>query len=582
MGKGTTTQVKQQTGQLRMLRLGRRGFLGAAAASGLGVASAMLVGCGDDDDDEEEGTTPTPTVGSTASPQPSPASSPIPTRGGTLRLPIVFSNGHFDIHQFVIRYQFSIWRAAAQGLFVTEPGSGNTVGSLARDWEYPDDLTFLVHMHENAVFQNLDPVNGRAVSADDAKFSFERLSTDSADFPRHSDYREVDQIDVLDDHTLRFVMKRPYAPLINLMTNDQAVVVPPEVVAKFGDLKSPEAIIGSGPFIAESVDGTTGARLVRNPDYWVPDRPYLDAVELTIVNDTQTSFSAFRAGEFDMHDVAAIDLPSVENDDDLTIEHYISPSWMVAGLGGPVDTGPLQDKRVREAIDLAIDRQALGRVVYPGGDFELSSVFAHPNWSLPTSELLDRPGFRDPKDADIAEARRLADAAGNPSLTIQTTPDYPSFHIDRAQVYQAQLQDAGFDVTIELDEYAAYKEKERNKRFMLSTLALGFYGDPDAPLSGAFGADGARNYFSWFNAEYERLLEKEQSEFDPEIRKDTVLEAQRFLLEERPVAAFNAWFVYADIAVRNYVRGARFGATSPSGSNAGEQGYQFEYIWLDK
>lgn len=560
--------------QARRLRtgFGRRRFLAGAGISAVGSA-ALLSGCGGDDSSSAPG--------SATNPGSSPSATQAAKRGGTLRLPVIFSSGNFDIHQFVIGYQVSLWRAVGNGLFRTDNATGETVGDLAKAWEYPDQQTFVVRLKPEAKFQQKDPVNGRSLTAQDVKFSFERLATKSADYPRNSDYAEVDRIEAIDEKTVRFVMKRPYAPLINLMTNGQATVVPPEVVQKFGDLKSPDAMIGSGPFIAERVDGTRGARLVRNPAYWEPELPYLDAVDVTIVNDTQTSLAAFRAGDFDAHDIAAVDLPSFKGDSAFTIEHYNSPSYMMAGLGGPIDNGPLADMRVRQAIDLTIDRKALGNVVYPGGDFQLSSVFGHPLWSLPTDEITGRPGFRAPKDQDLAEAKRLADAAGNPQLSINTTPQFPSFHIDRAQVYKAQLEKVGFKVDILTDEYAAYKEKERNKRFMLSTLALGFAGDPDAPLAGCFGSNGARNYFSWKSDRYDALLKQEQAEFDPAKRKQIVFEAQRLLLEERPVAAFNAWFVLTDIGLRKNVRGAKFGGLPPSGSNAVDLLNQAKSIWLD-
>jgi ABC-type transport system substrate-binding protein len=333
------------------------------------------------------------------------------------------------------------------------------------------------------------------------------------------------------------------------------------------------------------VDATSGARLVRNDNYWQPDLPYLDAAEWTIVNDTQTSLAAFRAGDFDMHAVDAIDLASLEGDDNIAIDHFTAPSYMVAGLGGPIDVAPMDNPMVRQAIDLAIDRTALGQVVYPGGDFQLSTVFGHPVWSLPNAEVVDLPGYRSDKDADRTEAMRLLDAAGfgdGLKLTVSTTPDFPSFHIDRAQVYKAHLAEIGIDLEISTDEYAAYKDKERAKRFQLSTGAWAFSGDPDAALSGAFSTDGARNYFSYSDPDYEAMIAAERETLDLEERQEIVFTMQRKLLEDRPVSAFNAWFLFQDMGRQSYVKGLRLGGLSHSGSNAGDQGYQLSHIWLDK
>ena len=530
---------------------------------------------------QPEGASPT-----TADGEPSPTPDPgTAKRGGTIQLPIIFASGHFDIHQFTIGYQTSLWRAVANGLVVANPETGNPDPDLAESWTLEDATTLVMHLNPDATWQDVEPVNGRPVTAEDVKFSFERIATPSADFNRSSDYEPVERMEAVDDHTFRFILKRPYAPLINLLTNHQAVVVAPEVVDKFGDLKDPAAMIGSGPFIAERVDATSGARLVRNENYWQSDLPYLDAAEWTIVNDTQTSLAAFRAGDFDMHAIDAIDLASLKGDDNIEVDHFTAPSYMVTGLGGPIDEAPMNNPMVRQAIDLAIDRTALGQVVYPGGDFQLSTVFGHPVWSLPNSEVIDLPGFRSDKESDRAEAMKLLDAAGfgdGLKLTVSTTPDFPSFHIDRAQVYKAHLAEIGIDLEISTDEYAAYKEKERAKRFQLSTGAWGFSGDPDAPLSGAFGSDGARNYFSYSDPDYDAMIAAERETLDLEERQKIVANMQRKLLEDRPVSAFNAWFLFQDMGRQSYVKGLRLGGLSHSGSNAGDQGYQLKYIWLDK
>jgi peptide/nickel transport system substrate-binding protein len=558
-------------------RRSRRRFLMTAATSMSAIlaGSGWLVACG-----RESGTTTSPP--SAASTTTAPAAAATPKRGGTLRLPIIFTNGHFDIHQFQTGYQMAIWRSCANGLFTIDPTTGEPVGDLAKTWEFPDLTTFVVKLHPNATWQRKAPVNGRAVTAQDVKFSLERIATRSPDFTRSSDYALVDRIEAPDNQTVKIVLKRPFVPLISMLANFQAVIVAPEVVQQFGDLKKPEAIIGSGPFQAERADSSTGARCVRNPDYWEPGLPYLDAIEWTIVNDVQTSLAAFRAGKFHLHDIEAIDVASFGGDKAITIEKFFSPQYFVQGLGGPIDRAPLNDPRVRQALDLTIDREALGRVGYPGAQFTLSSVFAHPAWSLPTEEVVKRPGFRSPKDQDLAEAQKLVSAAGGSiPLTITTSPQYASFYLDRAQVYKAQLEKVGFKVELDLNEYAAFKEKERGKRFQLTTGTWAFQNDPDAVLSGAFGAEGARNYFSYASPQFEALIEKERAEIDGAKRRAVVHDAQRLLLDDRPLA-FTAWFLTATIGRRTEVRGARFGGTQPTGTNAGEQAYQSKSIWLDQ
>lgn len=557
-------------------RFARRRFVQVGGAGAIGAA-AFLAAC-KGSEDKSATSSISNQAASTAS-----AAAGEPKRGGTLRLPIIFSSGTFDIHQFVIGYQNSVWRACSNSLVALDRETGNPIPDLAESWNWEDPLNLVLKLRKDAKFHDKAPVNGRAVTAADVKFSLERIATKSPEYTRNSDYADVDRVEAVDPATVKVVLKRPYAPLINLLP--AAVVVPPEVVQKFGDLKDSASIIGSGPFMADKVDGTTGARVVRNPNYWEPNLPYLDAVQWTIVNDTQTSLSAFRAGNFDLHDIAAIDLPSFKGNNSVNIAHFIGPSFMVAGLGGPIDVAPLNDMRIRQAIDLTINREELGAVVFPNGDFKLSSVFGHPEWSIPNDEIVKRPGFGKDKAADMTQAKQLLQAAGQGNgltLTVSTTPQFPSFHLDRAQVYRDQLAKVGITLQIDAQEYTAYKDKERSKRFQLSTGAWAFSADPDAPLSGAFVTGGARNYFNFSNPAYDAIVEKQRQVSDLKERKALVLDAQRMLLDLRPVAAFNAWFAYYDVGLRKEVRGAKFGAAAPSGSNAGDQGPQAKFLWLDR
>jgi ABC-type transport system substrate-binding protein len=106
--------------------------------------------------------------------------------------------------------------------------------------------------------------------------------------------------------------------------------------------------------------------------------------------------------------------------------------------------------------------------------------------------------------------------------------------------------------------------------------------EPTSVASGAFAAGGARNYFSYNSPRFEAALESERAEVDPSRRRDLVFEAQRVLLDERPLAAFTAWFLTVQMGLRREVRGAKFGGNGPTGVNAGEEAYQGKSIWLDQ
>ncbi|MBN9494648.1 hypothetical protein J0H33_15085 [bacterium] len=554
----------------------RRRFLAGGAVTAVGSA-ALIAGCGGGN---SKGAASPSGISPAASPS---EAASTPQKGGTLRLPTIFaSGGNFDVQKFVpAQYTAAVWRTCGNGLFTIDPKTGNPIPDLVDTWSFPDPLTFVAKLKPGAKWHNKPPVNGRAVTAADVKFSLERIATNDPAFVRHSDYDLVDRFEAPDDQTVRIVLKQPFVPLVSALANQQAVIVAPEVIQKFGDLSSADAIIGSGPFILDHADTTQGGAVKRNPDYWEKGGPYLDGIQWTIVNDPQTILSGFQSGKFDMYQVATIDLPSVKGLSGVTVAHYLAPNNFLQGLGGPIDKAPLNDIRVRQAINLAIDRKGLGNVVYPGGDFQPAAVIANPAWGIPSDALLTRPGFRQPKDADLADAKKLVAAAGgNIELTITTTSSFPSFYLDRAQAYKAQLEAVGFKVTLDTSDYTSFKSKETNKRFQVDTLSPAFATDPDSLLSGAFSSSGARNYFSYSSKEFDDYIAKERAESDPEKRKQIILEAQELLLKDLPVAGFANWYVYSDLAIRDNVKGVQLGGIGPSGAQAGDQSFQAKNIWM--
>src|SRR6266705_5407218 len=120
------------------------------------------------------------------------------------------------------------------GIFTVEP-------DVAESWEAPDDTTYIFHLRKGVKWHNKPPLNGRELVAEDVKFTYDRFLTEKANANRFL-LEPVDNVEVVDRYTVKFLLKEPFVWLVNVLANPRSVwIIAPEVVEKYGDLKKPES-----------------------------------------------------------------------------------------------------------------------------------------------------------------------------------------------------------------------------------------------------------------------------------------------------------------------------------------------------
>ncbi len=235
----------------------------------------------------------------------SPASAQQPKRGGVLRiadreapnldpsLNISFLTQSWSnmIYSQLVRF--------AHGPEQKHGSDFSVVPDLAEKWEYRNPTVIEFTLRKGVKFHSKPPVNGREVTAEDAKYSIERFRSRSAFRAR---FGVVQAIDVVNRYTLRVTLKEPFAPFLNHLAASTFVpILPREVEEKFKDFNRPEAMIGSGPFMLKSYQKGVQIAFEKNPDYHVKGLPYLDGVVIEITPEANSRLSLFRAGrEFDV------------------------------------------------------------------------------------------------------------------------------------------------------------------------------------------------------------------------------------------------------------------------------------------
>jgi len=399
-------------------------------------------------------------------------------------------------------------------------------GDLAEDWEVSEDgKVYTFHLRKDAKWQNVPPVNGRPVVAEDVIATMERIRS----LPGHQAYmlEKVEKMEAPDDHTVVFTLKEPFAPFLNYMANHYMWILPKEGVEGKFDLAT--KAIGSGPFILEKWEDNVEAILKRNPDYYEKGKPYLDEVRIMVVPDQGARIAAFRAGQAES--IGIISPREVENlrksNPDINVSKVLFPTYVIVYMN--MTKPPFDDLRVRKAISMAIDRKGLTKQIF--GDGEVSSPVnpSLADWGLPLEE---REALQ-PYDPEKAKA--LLKEAGYPngfSTKIMVTNAYGEQVIQAAQWIAEDLKKVGINAEIEVVEYATYFSKRwPGLQYDIGVGFQSFYQEPDEWLRGQLHSKSPRNWFGVKIPELDKMLDEQRLIMDEEQRKKKVHEIQRYVLE---------------------------------------------------
>ncbi|PYM16791.1 MAG: hypothetical protein DMD81_11580 [Candidatus Rokuibacteriota bacterium] len=283
-------------------------------------------------------------------------------RGGTLRVR-GWDPPHFDPH-LTLNFKTNTTLSFVYGKLVRHkvggtvtPGTFAVEPDLAERWEELDDTTVVFYLRKGVRWQNRPPVNGRELTAEDVKFTYDRFLTEKGN-PIKYLLDPVDRVEVVDRYTVRFRLKEPFVWLVNALANPNGTwILPRECVEKYGDLKRPEAAIGTGPFILERYEPNVKTTYRRNPDYFRAPLPWVDAVEWTVMDDESVGLARYSTNQIDagpgpQWSVRQQDLDTLKKRrPDLVYRDFLSN--VTTGIYMRTDKPPFNDVRVRRAISHA-------------------------------------------------------------------------------------------------------------------------------------------------------------------------------------------------------------------------------------
>jgi peptide/nickel transport system substrate-binding protein len=504
-------------------------------------------------------------------------------RGGILRVR-GYDPPHFDPHltlsfktNTTLSFVYSrllrhkVGPAVAPGTFAIEP-------DLAERWEEPDDLTYVFYLRKGVRWQNKPPLNGRELTAEDVKFTYDRFLAEKGNPLRYM-LDPVDRVEVVDPYAVRFRLKEPFVWLPNMLANPVGTwILPREAVDKHGDLKRAEAAVGTGPFVLERYEPNVKTVFRRNPDYFRPGQPSVDGVDWLVMEDEAAGLAAYRTGQIDCGPWHWW----VVRQQDLEAFKKSQPQAMFTDFMSPVTTGiymrtdkpPFSDVRVRRAISHAVNRQAIIDAVFVKGEPTPAISRGAPDWSPRIDQLGAGAQYyrHDPK-----EARRLLAEAGFPQglkTQLNVTPGYGSDIVDSFQLAQRQLKEGGIDAELRLQEYGAYISTTFLGKY--EGLAMGPFSiawEPHSVLYGMYMPDQSRNSSHVNDPKITGMLKEQMGVKNLETRRKMIFDIQRYAAEQQYYVYLysggftGSWQSY----VKNYAPNTTF-----------DYGGRVAALWLDR
>jgi peptide/nickel transport system substrate-binding protein len=402
----------------------------------------------------------------------------------------------------------------------------NLVPQLALSNETLDDgKTVVIKLRPNVTFHD-----GEKMDAEAVKFSLGRHLTMQGSF-RKPELAAINRVEVVDPLTVKLSLKVPFSPLLSQLTDRAGMIVSPKAAKEAGD-KFGATPVCAGPF--KFVKRIQQDRIVleKFADYWNKDAIKIDRVVFQPIANATVMLANLKAGQLDLVErPAATDLQEIRSNPGLKLVSMTDLGfqglWINIGKGEPAKNPLGQDPRVRQALSLAIDREALNQVAF-NGEFVPGNQWLSP----------DKPYYQEkfpvPK-RDIAKAKKLLQDGG------VTTPLSIDFMVPNstearatAEIIQAMAAEAGFDMKIRTVEFATSLKEGEDGRFQVFLLGWSGRTDPDGNLYIFMKTGAPQNYGGYSNPEVDRLLDEARLKSDFKERKAIYEKVAEILLSEEP------------------------------------------------
>ena len=395
---------------------------------------------------------------------------------------------------------------------------------LCSGWEVNADGTVYTFTLREAMTSD-----GVDFTAHDVAFTLNRITDPDAIRSRSGSLKqfyEPGTARVLDDHTIEVPIKFPAATFMANLAQDYMKLYPRHKAEGLSQADAnccPENLVGTGPFIFDGLEKGVSFKYVKNNNYFKEGRPFFDGFETFLISDLSRVISSLKIGQLDATfgtgvPYPVLDMEQLERDTNGKVKP-LTVGGAFAGLILHQNQPPFDDPKVRRAVYLALERQVIIDTVWDG----LGNVGTFVNYGYveTTEGLGQEPGWRLPKEADLAEARRLvaeAGYAGGFEGTMNTGSSPTG--IGQSSIITEQLRAIGLDFRIDAVDTATYHVRTRDGTHNLTNVVSAvIIPDPSDLLAQVFSLGIEKNPDDWSEPRFAELLIAQERELDAEKRK---------------------------------------------------------------
>ncbi len=420
------------------------------------------------------------------------------------------------------------------------------IGELAEKWSWQSNNRSLVFSLRTDVKWH----DGRPFTSKDVKFTFDMLreapevQAKLRINPRKDWYVNMEAVEATDPYSVTFRLRRPQPSVLMMFASAYA----PIYAAHVPPASYRTGCIGTGPFKMKEWRKGEFVDYVKNPDYFVKGRPYLDGLRFVVIAERGTRTAALQAGKLDAAFPGETTKTAAEQLKKAVPQLVVTP--VTASVNDNIIMNikkpPFDNLKVRLAVSYAIDRRALIQAVYQGGAVVGASLAPKPYgvWGLPEKDLLALPGYGKPQDMKAKARQLLAEAGFGPQkpLKVEMVTRAIALYVDLASFVINELKQVGIEATLKQIETAQWHATLTRGDYQIGANLTGIGpDDPDANFYENYACGSPRNYSQYCSDEVMKMIDRQSQEYqDPKKRLELVYAIQKKLEEDaaRPMLAW--------------------------------------------
>ncbi len=472
-----------------------------------------------------------------------PATAQDPKYGGTLNMMLRedLAQG-FAIHE--TSTISTVWPASPcfNNLVLFDPfkpveSADTIIGELAEKWSWQDNYRNLVFFLRKDVRWH----DGKPFTSRDVKFTFDMLrEAPEAQAklrinPRKDWYANVEHIEAADPYTVVFRLRRPQPSLLLMLASGYT----PVYAAHVPPASYRTGCIGTGPFKVKEWRKGEFVEYVKNPDYFVKGRPYLDGLRYVAIAERGTRTAAIQAAQLDV---------SFPGEHSKTIAEQLKkavPQLVITPVGQNVNDNiimnvkkpPFDNPKVRLAVSYAIDRRAQIQAVHAGGAVVGASLAPKPYgvWGLLEKDLLALPGYGKPEEMKAKAQKLLAEAGITPQnpLRVEMATRAIAIYVDMASFVINELKQVGIEATLKQIETAQWHAVATRGDYQIGANLTGLgVDDPDGNFYENYACGSPRNYSQYCSELLMKMVDQQSQELNPKKRLALVAAVQKKLEDD--------------------------------------------------